>query len=48
MRCAAGGLTKEYKNRLRSLIFNLKDVANPHLRARVLQVGVGGFLALQC
>ena len=30
------GLTKEYKARIRSLQFNLKDPANPGLRARVL------------
>ena len=29
-------LTKEYKNRMRSLQFNLKDASNPGLRARVL------------
>ena len=32
-------VSKEYKVKLRSLVFNLKDVANPDLRARVLQVG---------
>lgn len=36
--CAAGGLSKEYKTKFRSLVFNLKDVNNPDLRARVLQV----------
>lgn len=35
---SAGGLTKEYKSKFRSLVFNLKDAANPDLRARVLQV----------
>lgn len=40
---SAGGLTKEYKARFRSLMFNLKDVANPHLRARVLQVWGRGY-----
>jgi len=33
---AHGGLSKEYKARIRSLAFNLKDAANPDLRARVL------------
>lgn len=35
---ASGGLTRDYKAKFRSLVFNLKDVANPDLRARVLQV----------
>ena len=35
-----GGLSKEYKTKFRSLVFNLKDVNNPDLRARVLQVCV--------
>jgi hypothetical protein len=35
---SADGLSKEYKTRFRSLIFNLKDPTNPELRARVLQV----------
>jgi len=34
----AGGLSKEYKTKFRSLVFNLKDANNPDLRARVLQV----------
>jgi hypothetical protein len=34
-----GSLTKEYKTKFRSLMFNLKDANNPDLRARVLQVG---------
>ena len=29
-------VSKEYKNKFRSLVFNLKDAANPELRARVL------------
>ncbi|KAF5829228.1 transcription factor S-II, central domain-containing protein, partial [Dunaliella salina] len=33
----AGGLSKEYKTKFRSLVFNLKDANNPDLRARVLQ-----------
>lgn len=37
---AAGGLSKEYKTKFRSLVFNLKDANNPDLRARVLQVGL--------
>eukprot|EP00850_Spirogloea_muscicola_P023691 SM000379S14404 [mRNA] locus=s379:16612:21277:+ [translate_table: standard] len=33
---AFGGLGKRYRDRARSLVFNLKDKANPELRARVL------------
>ena len=32
----AGEAGKEYKNKYRSLLFNLKDAHNPELRARVL------------
>eukprot|EP01102_Stenamoeba_stenopodia_P020042 TRINITY_DN7691_c0_g1_i1.p1 TRINITY_DN7691_c0_g1~~TRINITY_DN7691_c0_g1_i1.p1 ORF type:complete len:315 (+),score=89.57 TRINITY_DN7691_c0_g1_i1:142-1086(+) len=31
-----GGVTTEYKEKLRSLLFNLKDPKNPYLRANVL------------
>ena len=34
---SAGGVSAEYKDRYRSLIFNLRDVKNPQLRQRVLQ-----------
>lgn len=37
---AAGGLSKEYRTKFRSLVFNLTDTNNPDLRARVLQVGM--------
>ena len=33
----AGGVSAEYKDRYRSLIFNLRDAKNPQLRQRVLQ-----------
>lgn len=32
-----GSVSKDYKAKLRSLVFNLKDANNPDLRARVLQ-----------
>ena len=32
----AGGVTDEYKGKLRSLMFNLKDANNPDLRGHVL------------
>ncbi|MEW5298895.1 MAG: hypothetical protein WDW36_001968 [Sanguina aurantia] len=32
-----GGLNAEYKAKFRSLIFNMRDAANPELRARVLR-----------
>ena len=34
---SAGGVSAEYKDRYRSLIFNLRDAKNPQLRQRVLQ-----------
>lgn len=33
----SGGLNAEYKAKFRSLIFNMKDAANPELRTRVLR-----------
>ncbi len=35
-------MSKDYKAKVRQLAFNLKDPANPGLRARVLQVGRAG------
>ena len=35
---AGNSVSREYKVRFRSLVFNLKDAVNPDLRARVLQV----------
>ena len=34
--CNAGEVNSEYKNKFRTLVFNLKDSHNPELRARVL------------
>ena len=34
---SAGDAGKDYKAKYRSLIFNLRDAANPDLRARVLK-----------